>query len=245
MQNYIIYEEDIEDGYVKCFITNNLHTDLIERYEIKFNLRLGKIGALSNSMVINNIETNIENDFNVTIFEMDDSKKQQKKIGSFHGASGYLEEEIEDFIRYIYETHNKPLLESTIKKFNNYSNIKESKSTKIKEYKFNDYLIRCGKSAENNDMLTFNLTKETDIFLHVKGFPGSHVIISSKSDEVTPSDVIKYAAQIAADNSKAPNNSNATVVAAKKKFVTKSPGMAPGKVAVDYRNSEEITVFKK
>lgn len=131
-----------------------------------------------------------------------------------------------------------------IVKFKNY--IYESKSTnKIKEYRKGDYVIRQGTNSQTNDMLTMELSKETDIFLHVKGFPGSHVVITSKDDEIVPNEIIKFAAELACKNSKAPKNLDVDVVYCKIKFVGKTPDMPPGKVSVEYKNSDIITIFNK
>jgi predicted ribosome quality control (RQC) complex YloA/Tae2 family protein len=98
-----------------------------------------------------------------------------------------------------------------------------------------------GRDAKSNDYLTFNEADDEDIWMHVKGVPGSHVIIRVRENLPTP-EILKQAAELAKKNSKAQKDQIATVVYCQKKFVKKEPGMNDGQVKVDYRNSEEITI---
>ena len=64
------------------------------------------------------------------------------------------------------------------------------------------------KNNKQNDMLTFKLAKRTDIWLHTKDIPGSHVVIhSSEPDETT----LREAATLAAYFSKARESSSVPV----------------------------------
>ena len=124
-----------------------------------------------------------------------------------------------------------------------YLNYFESKSKfpDIKKIEVDGYFIFVGKDAKSNDYLTFNIADKEDIWMHVKGVPGSHVVIRVR--ENLPIDlVIKKAAELAKKNSKASKDSKATVVYCQRKFVKKEPGMNDGQVRVDYINSYEITI---
>ena len=107
-----------------------------------------------------------------------------------------------------------------------------------------DFVVFQGKNADANDYLTMELSTDNDIWMHAKGVPGSHVLIKV-SDKLPTMEIIKKAAQIAADNSKGQSGQNMTVVYCKKKFVHKREGMNAGQVEVEYKNSDQIVVSKK
>ena len=103
------------------------------------------------------------------------------------------------------------------------------------------YLIKFGRDAKSNDYLTFIIADDEDIWLHVKGVPGSHVVIKVRENLPTP-EILKYAAELAKKNSKAAGEDSARVVWCQRKFVKKEPGMNDGQVRVDYLNAEEIDI---
>lgn len=120
----------------------------------------------------------------------------------------------------------------------------ESKKVKfpdIKKFEVDGYIIHLGRDAKSNDYLTFKVADDEDIWMHVKGVPGSHVVITVRENLPTP-EILKYAAELAKKNSKASKDSIAKVVYCQRKFVKKEPGMNDGQVKVDYTNSEEITI---
>lgn len=128
-----------------------------------------------------------------------------------------------------------------IKKFNLYEESKKEKFPNIQTKEFFGYTIFIGKDAKSNDYLTFNNSDSEDIWMHVKGYPGSHVVIRVRENLPTP-EVIKFAAELAKRNSKASKIEKVTVVYCQRKFVKKESGMNDGQVRVDYKNSEEITI---
>ncbi|MBL3731040.1 NFACT family protein [Lysinibacillus sp. HST-98] len=86
-------------------------------------------------------------------------------------------------------------------------------------------IISVGKNNKQNDMLTFKLAKRTDIWLHTKDIPGSHVVIhSSEPDETT----LREAATLAAYFSKARESSSVPVDYTEIKQVKKPNGAKPG-----------------
>ena len=118
---------------------------------------------------------------------------------------------------------------------------KKDKFPNIQKLDIDGFVVYVGKDAKSNDHLTFNIADKEDIWMHVKGVPGSHVVIRVR--ENLPIDlVIKKAAELAKKNSKASKDSKATVVYCQRRFVKKEPGMNDGQVKVDYTNSYEIQV---
>jgi predicted ribosome quality control (RQC) complex YloA/Tae2 family protein len=126
-------------------------------------------------------------------------------------------------------------------KYLKYFESKKVKFPDIKKFEVDGYMIHLGRDAKSNDYLTFNIADDEDIWMHVKGVPGSHVVIRVRENLPTP-EIINFAATLAKKNSKAPKDQTATVVYCQRKFVKKEPGMNDGQVKVDYINAEEITI---
>lgn len=124
-----------------------------------------------------------------------------------------------------------------IKKFES----KKDKFPDIQKKEVDGYTIFVGRDAKSNDYLTFNIAEKEDIWMHVKGQPGSHVVIRVRENLPTP-EVIKFAASLAKRNSKAKSENSVTVVYCQRKFVKKESDMNDGQVKVDYVNAEEIVI---
>ncbi len=61
-----------------------------------------------------------------------------------------------------------------------------------------------GKGARDNDRLTFEVASRDDLWLHVSGWSGSHVVIRVPQDAgEPPREIVEYAARLAAWHSKA------------------------------------------
>jgi predicted ribosome quality control (RQC) complex YloA/Tae2 family protein len=128
-----------------------------------------------------------------------------------------------------------------IKNFNSFNESKKDKFPNIQKLEIEGFIVYVGKDAKSNDHLTFNVADKEDIWFHVKGVPGSHVVIRVRENLPTET-VIKYAAQLAKKNSKGSKESNVTVVYCQRRFVKKESGMNDGQVKVDYTNSYQIVV---
>jgi predicted ribosome quality control (RQC) complex YloA/Tae2 family protein len=99
--------------------------------------------------------------------------------------------------------------------------------------------VLVGRSAKDNDALTFKVAKSRDVWLHVQGYSGSHVIIQANNQEV-PFDTILFAAQLAAGYSKAAESENVPVDYTLRKHVWRPKGAAPG--AVHYTQQKTVYV---
>jgi len=93
-----------------------------------------------------------------------------------------------------------------------------------------EYDIYVGKSAANNDELTFDFSHKEDMWLHARDVSGSHVIIKHKQNGIFPKPVIERAAQIAAYYSKSKGSIMSPVIYTLRKFVRKPKGAAHGSV---------------
>lgn len=126
--------------------------------------------------------------------------------------------------------------------YNLFLESKKDKFPNIKTVEFNDFKIIIGKDAKSNDYLTFKMAEDEEYWFHVKGVPGSHVIIKNNKNQTPDTSVIKEAAKLAKQNSKASKEEVSTVVYCLRKFVTKDPNMNDGQVKVDYINANEIKI---
>lgn len=90
-----------------------------------------------------------------------------------------------------------------------------------------------GKNDEGNDVLSTRLARGTDLFFHLEGNPGSHVILrTGGKGEDAPAESVLDAAELAVHFSKAKNAARASVHVAPIKHVSKPSGAKPGLVAV-------------
>jgi predicted ribosome quality control (RQC) complex YloA/Tae2 family protein len=128
-----------------------------------------------------------------------------------------------------------------IKKFNSFNEGKKDKFPNIKKTEIDGFIIYVGRDAKSNDHLTFNIADKEDIWMHVKGVPGSHVVIRVRENLPTL-ELIRKAAELAKKNSKADKEEKATVVYCQRRFVKKEQGMNDGQVRVDYINADEIVI---
>ena len=107
------------------------------------------------------------------------------------------------------------------------------------QFTFEGTTILVGKNNYQNDRLTFKISKPTDIWLHAKDIPGSHVII--RCDYTKANDnLLVYAAKLAGHFSKAQNSSNIPVDYTKRQYVKKPSGAKPGFVI--YTNQKTLYI---
>ena len=89
-----------------------------------------------------------------------------------------------------------------------YQEIKRSESAKEKDYpglRFtsSSFLIMVGRTSDENDKILRNCTRGSDMWLHVRDYSGSYVIIKSQKDKEIPQSVLLDAATLAVYYSKA------------------------------------------
>jgi NFACT N-terminal and middle domains/NFACT protein RNA binding domain len=90
-----------------------------------------------------------------------------------------------------------------------------------------------GRGAAQNDVLTFQVARPHDLWLHAQGFPGAHVVVPLAKDHPCPGDVLADAAHLAAHFSDARNEAVVDVVYASRRHLRKPRGSAAGLVVVD------------
>ena len=114
------------------------------------------------------------------------------------------------------------------------SRAKDAKSRKAKAKPYTYTLpsgstVLVGRNNKENDFLTFKKASSTDIWLHTKDIPGSHVILLTEGKAPSEED-LRWAARIAAHHSKAAGSANVPVDYTKVRYVKKPSGAKPGYV---------------
>ncbi|HEV7474542.1 MAG TPA: NFACT family protein [Pyrinomonadaceae bacterium] len=101
----------------------------------------------------------------------------------------------------------------------------------MRRYRSSDgYEVLVGRTARDNDQLTFRVARPNDLWLHAGDYPGSHVIVRNSGRSEIPHRTIIEAAQLAAKFSQAARDSKVTIHYTRRKFLTKPKGAAPGLV---------------
>ncbi len=92
--------------------------------------------------------------------------------------------------------------------------------------------VLAGRTDADNDRLSLKTARANDLWFHVHGLPGSHVILRGPDGEKPGNDLIKAAAAIAAWHSKARNAGTVPVSCTEAKHVSKPRGAKPGTVQI-------------
>ena len=104
----------------------------------------------------------------------------------------------------------------------------------------NGWEALAGKTDADNDRLSLKMARANDLWFHVHGQPGSHVILQGPDGERPDSHLIKTAAAIAAWHSKARNAGTVPVSCTEAKHVSKPRGAKPGSVAIRREKSVKV-----
>ena len=95
-----------------------------------------------------------------------------------------------------------------------------------------NWQVFAGRTDAANDYLSFNLAQPSDFWLHIRGMPGSHVILRAPEDHAPDRKTLECAASIAAFHSKARGAGTVSVSCTKARFVSKPTGAKPGTVVI-------------
>ncbi len=115
---------------------------------------------------------------------------------------------------------------------------KSEQVSEPRKYVYNSFMILVGKNNRQNDELVVQ-SSDNDIWLHVQGMPGAHVVIKTNGKSVDE-DTLYYAARLAATYSKGRYSSNVPIDYTYIKYVKKVKGLKPGLVL--YSNFKTLFV---
>lgn len=99
--------------------------------------------------------------------------------------------------------------------------------------------IVVGRNARQNEHVTFDLAHPNDLWLHVRGTPGAHVIVRLAGAQAT-AETRRAAAQLAAYHSSVRGERRVDVIITQRRAVSHAPGGKPGQVLV--KHAETVTV---
>ncbi len=89
-----------------------------------------------------------------------------------------------------------------------------------------------GRTDADNDRLSLRIARPNDWWFHVRGVPGSHVILQVPSGREPSKAILRQAAAVAAYHSKARAGGTVTVSVTRARFVSKPRGAKPGTVQI-------------
>lgn len=114
----------------------------------------------------------------------------------------------------------------------------------VKRVEADGYEILVGQSARTNDWLTFKEAAPLDLWLHVAGTPGSHVIVRNPDGGDVPREVVRRAAELAVFHSKArAAKGKVEVHVCRACDVRKPRGAKPG--TVELRRWDSVRVYPR
>ena len=92
--------------------------------------------------------------------------------------------------------------------------------------------VLTGRTDVDNDYLSLRVARPRDWWFHVRGMPGSHVILQGPPGEEASRQTLKRAAAIAAYHSKARGGGIVAVSCTRARYVTKPRGAKVGTVQI-------------
>jgi len=103
----------------------------------------------------------------------------------------------------------------------------------LREYRLaGGWLVLVGRTDDDNDRLSLRLARPDDWWFHVRGMPGSHVLLRARDDREADRATLEGAAAIAAWHSKARGGGRVAVSCTRARHVSKPRGAKPGTVEI-------------
>ncbi len=111
------------------------------------------------------------------------------------------------------------------------------KNTRLIEYTLEGrWKVLVGRTEKDNDILSIEVAKANDWWFHVRGMPGSHVVLKVPTGGDPNRNILKMAASIAAYHSKARTGGVVAVSCTRGRYVTKPRDAKPGTVQIRKEN---------
>ena len=168
-------------------------------------------------------------------------ERVEKRLKEIESSISYLE----NVLQFLQDAESIEDLEEIEKELEDFGILKkrkrktrEAEKSKPRKVKYKDALILIGKNNKQNDKLVREASPN-DLWLHAHEIPGAHVIVKTDSGKVG-SEVIEYAASLAAGYSRGKNSGKVPVDYTHVKYIKKPKGAKPGFVI--YKNYKTIFV---
>jgi predicted ribosome quality control (RQC) complex YloA/Tae2 family protein len=123
----------------------------------------------------------------------------------------------------------------------------QRRSAKIERLPYSKFIssdgldMLVGRSAKDNDAVTFHVARGRDLWLHAADWPGSHVIIRRQQSRDVPRSTLEEAAVLAAHHCKGKADTRVTVRYTERKNVRKPKGAPAGSVSVAGGKTVEVS----
>jgi predicted ribosome quality control (RQC) complex YloA/Tae2 family protein len=109
----------------------------------------------------------------------------------------------------------------------------QDRGPRLLEYELpGGWRVLVGRTDADNDRLSLKVAGPNDWWFHVRGMPGSHVVLQCPAGEEPDRDTLKRAAAVAAYHSKARAGGVVPVSCTRAKYVTKPRGAEVGTVQI-------------
>jgi len=103
-------------------------------------------------------------------------------------------------------------------------------------------LIMVGRGPKDNDELTFRIARGNDLWLHVSGATGAHVVLSCPREGMFSEEALLDAAHLALFYSSLKGQQTGDVDYTHRKYVSRPRGEAPGKAVISSRKTLHLRV---
>lgn len=106
-------------------------------------------------------------------------------------------------------------------------------------------VVLVGRSGRSNDELTFRHAGPADLWFHVSGSPGSHVVLKHAESGEPDESEMRWAAALAAYFSKRRRDAHVDVMVTERRYVHKVKGGPPGLVRVSQSRTLRVSPAKQ
>ncbi len=103
-------------------------------------------------------------------------------------------------------------------------------------------VIMVGKGGRDNDELTFKIARGKDLWLHVSGSAGSHVVLSCSGQDDINQEALLDAAHLAVKYSSLKSELQADVDYTRRKYISRPPNSAAGLVTMANRKTIRVRI---
>lgn len=111
-----------------------------------------------------------------------------------------------------------------------------------RQFRTDEGRIFVGRSARDNDELTLRVARPEDHWLHVRGRPGSHVVVPLAKGQTIHPELLLDSAHLAAHFSPASREDSVDVSHTERRYVRKRRGTPPGSVFLEREKTIHLRV---
>ncbi|WP_290771109.1 NFACT RNA binding domain-containing protein [Anaerofustis sp.] len=239
-----------------------------EKFNIKGQLLLSNLHLIKkgdkNITVLNFFKEPYEDitiSLNPALSPSENANKYFKKYTKLENSKKYLEKLIKEGEENVYFLESQSLYLERAKTYPEVEEIKQvlenlgyirkkKKKHNLKQvkklvFKSSDgYEIYVGRNSMDNDYLTRKFALKTDLWIHTKDIPSSHVIIRTNNG-VYSKEALELGCKLCVYYSKAKNSSNVAVDYTYIKYVKKPSGMKDGKVIYTDNETVQVTLSEE